>query len=304
MKNIKSFFSFLLQLFSSFRPLNLFLIVLTQTLTSVFLLNNLLCFSKLFYIKNIIFCRDFYFLVLATVLSAAAGYIVNDIFDRKIDLINSVRRGLFTEKYFYFLCVLSSLFFGVALFFSFLISFKIGFCVFLSCVLLIFYAQYSKKIGILKPILVSFLTAFSILLIGLLASFDSISTTIWLFSVWAFLLSMLREMIKDLEDWEGDFSQNGFTSVIQLGKKKSFLFIYFLSVLLILSIIISVFILDSTFSTSMHRLIMLVLIGIFLFLFNKKLNKKKSNLSTQDYKKLSLFCKIMMLAGILGMIVY
>jgi 4-hydroxybenzoate polyprenyltransferase len=261
-------------------------------------LNNSLCISNLFTKNAIIICGNFYFLVLATILSATAGYILNNVFDRKIDLINSPQRGLFTEKYFYFLSVLSILFFGMALVLGFLISFKIGISILLSCSLLIFYAKYSKKIGIWKPILVSFLTAFSIILVGLFDSFGSISSMIWLFSVWAFLLSMLREIIKDLEDLEGDSFRNSFTSVIQLGERKSFLLLNFLSVFLILSIIISVFISSTNFPNSVHKLIMIVLVGIFIFLLNAK------NSNSSNYKNLSLFCKIMMLIGILGMMVY
>ncbi|AFM05670.1 4-hydroxybenzoate polyprenyltransferase-like prenyltransferase [Bernardetia litoralis DSM 6794] len=299
---MKSLFSLLvhfsISLVSSLRPLNLFIIILTQTLTSVFLLDNPLCISKLFkiIIKNN--CTDFYFFVLATVLSAAAGYILNNIFDRKIDLINSPKRGLFTEKNLSFLCFLSILFFGIALFLSFLISLQIGIYVFLSIALLIFYAKYSKKIGILKPILVSFLTSFSIILVGFLASFDS--SILYCFAIWAFLLSMLREFIKDFEDLEGDSSQNSFTSVIHLGKRNSILFLNFLSILLILSILISVFISTNTILNSVHKMVMIILVGIFLFL----LNNKQFHSSNKPYKKLSLFCKIMMLVGILGMMVY
>jgi len=167
---------------------------------------------------------------LATVLSAAAGYILNDVFDRKIDLINSPKRGTFTEKNLSLLYFLSSLFFGIALLFSFVISFQIGICVLFSVALLIFYAKYSKKLGIFKPILVSFLTFFSIVLVGFgkFTTFSSIPIIVWVFSIWAFLLSMCREIVKDLEDLEGDSFQNSFTSVIQLGTKKSILLLNFL----------------------------------------------------------------------------
>ena len=238
---MKSFFRFLLQfscffysLFLSFifslRPLNLFLITLTQTLVSVFLLNNSLCVSNIFTLNYTVSCTHFYFLILATVLSAAAGYILNDVFDRKIDLINSPKRGTFTEKNLSLLYFLSSLFFGIALLFSFVISFQIGICVLFSVALLIFYAKYSKKLGIFKPILVSFLTFFSIVLVGFgkFTTFSSIPIVVWVFSIWAFLLSMCREIVKDLEDLEGDSFQNSFTSVIQLGTKKSILLLNFL----------------------------------------------------------------------------
>ncbi len=295
---MKSFFSFLSQLISSLRPLNLFLILLTQTLTCVFLLDDSLCISNIF-LKNIsTSCLDFYFLVLATILSAAGGYLLNDIFDRKIDLINSPKRGLFTEKNLYLFYFLSSLFFGISLLLGFLISLQIGFCILLSIILLVFYAKKSKKIGILKPILVSFLTGFSIVLVGLLdsSSINSIPSIVYFFTSWAFLLSMTREIIKDFEDLEGDSLENSFTSVIQLGKRKSILLLYSIAVLLIFSIIISVFVSENNFYNSIHKLIMIVLIGIFIFLLN--------NQELNSYKKLSLFCKIMMLVGILGMIVY
>ena len=298
---MKSFFSFITDFFFSLRPLNLFLIVLTQTLTCVFLLDNSLCISNLFlsldFNKTTHF--NFYFLVLSTLLSAAGGYILNDIFDRKIDLINAPRRGFFTIKHLYFLSFISFFFLGTSLVLSFLISIKIGLAVFFSITLLIFYAYKSKKIGILKPILVSFLTAFSIILVG----FDSLVSTvpiIYFFASWAFLLSMNREIIKDLEDWEGDISQNSLTSVVQLGKKRSILLLNFLSILLIFSIISSLFFYKITLFNSTHKLIMILLISIFIFLLNNNTIYQKK----YYYKKLSLFCKIMMLIGILGMIVY
>lgn len=302
---MKYFFSFLFNITLSLRPLNLFLIILTQTLTRVFLLNTSLCVSNLFIKNNSDYttCTNFYFIILATVLSAAAGYILNDICDKKIDLINSPKRGFFTEKNLSFLYLLSSLFFGIALLLGFLVSIEVGFAVFLSVGLLIFYAKKSKKIGVLKPILVSFLTAFSILLVGfpqLINSFNSISVTIWLFSIWAFLLSMIREISKDFEDLEGDSSQNSFTSVIQLGKKNSILLLNILSILLIFSLLLAIFISTNSLFNSLHKLIMLLLTGIFIIL----LNRNNSDSSTKHYKKISLFCKIMMLVGILGMMVY
>lgn len=303
---MKSFFSFsissfLAQLISSLRPLNLFLIFLTQTLTSVFLLEHIPCFSNIFPKNIFTSCLDFCFLVLATVLSAAAGYILNDIFDRKIDLINSPKRGIFTAKNLSFLYFLTGLFFGIALVLGFLISLQIGFFVLLSVGLLIFYAKNSKSIGILKPMIVSFLTAFSIVLVGLIDSnsidsIDSIPSTVYFFASWAFLLSVLREIIKDFEDLEGDSLESSFTSVIQLGESKSLILLHGVSILLIFSIISSVFFLENGFYNSVHKIAMIILIGIFLFL----LNNQESN----SYKKLSLFCKIMMLVGILGMIVY
>ncbi|WP_338764545.1 UbiA family prenyltransferase [Bernardetia sp. ABR2-2B] len=306
---MKAFFIFLIQLFLSFRPLNLFLIVLTQTLTSVFLLDNSLCISNLFKNKNFIFCSNFYLLVLATILSAAAGYVLNDIFDRRIDLINSPLRSSFTEKNLYLFYFLSSLFLGIALLLSFIISLKIGFAVLFSCLLLVFYAKKSKQLGILKPVLVSFLTAFSILLVSFINY--SISTnytlilleipiTIYFFSFWAFLLSMLREIIKDFEDFEGDISQHSFTSTIHLGKHKSKTLLIILSSLLILSLLVAPFFTLNTSFRFLHQLTMIVLVGNFIFL----LNDKKFNSSTSNYKKLSLFCKIMMLIGILGMMAY
>ena len=160
--------------------------------------------------------------------------------------------------------------------------------------MLIFYAKYSKKLGIAKPIIVSFLTAFSIFIVSFLDF--SIPFSIYFFSLWAFLLSMLREIVKDSEDLKGDISQNSFTSVIQLGTEKTHYFLNILSATLIFLVVASVFYIPNTVSNTVHKIIMIALILFFLF----KLNYKRSI----SYKKLSLFCKIMMLVGILGMITY
>ncbi len=304
---MKSFFSFLLNSVISLRPINLFLISITQTLTSVFLLHKPLCISNIFTSAdnntNAFWCPNLYSLILATVLSAAAGYILNNIMDRKIDLINYPNRGSFTEKNLSFLYFLNSIFFVIALLLGFFISLPIGSSILGSIILLVLYAKYSKKIGVLKPILVSFLTSFSVILVGLL-EYTSIPPTIWLFSIWAFLISMIREISKDLEDLEGDTSQNSFTSVIHLGKAKSRIVLYSLSIFLILSITISVFISAITFPNLIHKTLMILLTGIFIY-FVYRIERKNSNfVDYKNYKNLSFFCKLIMLVGILGMSVY
>jgi 4-hydroxybenzoate polyprenyltransferase len=177
--------------------------------------------------------NPFYLLLISssTVLIALAGYLLNDIQDLEIDAINnklkSIHEGnkLDWLKASYFLLIL-----GLGLgFWASLISGLFYFTFFMFAALsLIAYAYYLSKWKIFGNILISALIALSILLCFYMEinhptfnrkfyGFDEISVIIY--AGIAFLLNWIRELIKDMEDIEGDLLAKRKSLAIVLGLK-------------------------------------------------------------------------------------
>ena len=181
---------------------------------------------------------QFALLVLATVFIAAGGYIINDIMDQETDSINrpnqvivgrSISESMAYNLYFGF--TISGALIGFYL--SNLIYRDNFFGIFIITSLLLYiYAKSFKQIAVIGNILVSLALALSVIIVGL---FDIIPATdqvnrfqmmLWLellfdYAVFAFLLNFIREIIKDLEDINGDYNQGMRTLPIVLGVSRT-----------------------------------------------------------------------------------
>lgn len=154
----------------------------------------------------------FNLLTLAVVLAAASGYIINNLMDVETDRINGKDRGLDTiglrnARLIYFIFTIASV----------VIAFVVGdgsvksrafLATAVSCGLLYFYAVDYKRIPVLGNLIVSLLTAFAVSMPMFCDEAASNNEPIRIFvigyAVFAFLLSLSREIIKSCEDMEGD----------------------------------------------------------------------------------------------------
>ncbi len=135
---------------------------------------------------------------------AAFGYLWNDFCDLEIDKINQPFRVLpqkiFTKKQVIFwLCI-----FGVL---GFLLSFLLEeflaqFIIWISLILLFLYSKYLKKLFLVGNITIALLTAISFLL-GEITLTGSLKYSV-IPAIFAFLFNLAREVVKDVEDLEGD----------------------------------------------------------------------------------------------------
>jgi 4-hydroxybenzoate polyprenyltransferase len=177
---------------------------------------------------------QFALLIFASIFLAAGGYIINDIFDQEIDAVNKPSKkivGVFiTEEKAYYLYAFCTII-GVAL--GMYLSNVIQKPAFLSlfmfiAVLLYFYASTLKSIALLGNIIVSGLVAFSVLILALfdlypMLNYNDYQSTIIVFSilkdyaVFAFVINLIREVVKDCEDIIGDKSQNCKTLPVTIG---------------------------------------------------------------------------------------
>ena len=231
-------------------------------------------------------------LVLSTVLIAAGGYSINDYYDVKIDLINKPERvvvgKVLSRRTVLLLHTLFSVS-GIGL--GFAVNWKIGIINFMSAFLLWLYSNALKRLPFIGNFLVALLTALSILVVNVL--FQPIVAIFWVYSLFAFFMTLVREIIKDVEDLKGDDTFGCRTLPIVWGIRPTKVFIYLL-LLLFLVVVIAI----HTRVTPMPvffftAFLFLPMVAMVIWLIRADTRK--------DFYRLSQFCKILMLAGIFSM---
>ncbi|MBI9072617.1 MAG: geranylgeranylglycerol-phosphate geranylgeranyltransferase [Melioribacteraceae bacterium] len=212
-KNVHAFFSII-------RPVNVLI-----TFAAVFIA-GIICSGQ--YINHSIII----YAALSQSFLAASAYVINDIFDIKIDYINRPDRVLVKENlskttaYFYY-SVLSI----ISIIFTFFIDYTAVIIIFISILLIFLYSARLKSIPLLGNIVVSFFTGVAIV-------FGGYAVDNWEYAVipgvFAFLINLIRELLKDIEDIKGDKFNNTGTFPIKFGVAKTKNLIFIISTLLIL----------------------------------------------------------------------
>lgn len=205
---------------------NLIFIALTQFLFYVCILSPI-THPDIFFVDEF---NLFLLLVASSVLIAAGGYVINDYFDVSIDQVNKPAR-IVVDKHINrrWAIIWHWLFSSAGVVLGFFISFitgnwLIGFAN-VACVLLLWvYSTTFKKKLLVGNLIISFLTAWVVLVVFFFVDhfpFSSISgwrmpgvlneevhrrimRLTFLYSGFAFIISLIREVVKDLEDMEGD----------------------------------------------------------------------------------------------------
>ena len=256
-------------------------------------------------------------LVLSTVCIAAGGYIINAIFDQETDSENrpdSVIIGKYiTESKAYNLYVAFT-FIGVAI--GFYLSnvierpnFAIVFILIASTLYL--YATSLKQSLLIGNIIIALLLSASVLIIGLFdllpATYDRNQAIMGLlfgilidYAVFTFIINLIREIVKDIEDINGDSSQGMSTLPIVIGVPKATKVVFALSFIPIISIFyyLKVYIFDGNLILS--SIYGLVFIASPLLYFTIKIWSAKE---PKDFRHLSTILKWIMFFGILSILV-
>ncbi|MBN2520447.1 MAG: geranylgeranylglycerol-phosphate geranylgeranyltransferase [Bacteroidales bacterium] len=298
---------------------NLFIIILTQVVIRYFVIQPIL---RLKGFDLSISLMHFSGLALATILIAAAGYIINDYYDFKVDYINRPEKVLVGTK----LSKISAFIFFMILMFTGLavgsyISLKNDMAELIIIFLIIsgllwFYSYSYSKQFLIGNIVIAALTSMVPLIIGLseikgvylqyktliFQHLNMIATLkYWIFgyTAFAFLCTLIREIIKDTEDFEGDFVDNRKTMPLILGIKTTKAVLSFMNIFMLISIIyIYIKYIGLEIFTFIYVLATLVFPIIYiLYLIYKADNKKHYHLASN-------FLKYIMVCGILFSIVY
>lgn len=229
---------------------------------------------------------------LSAALTAGAGNIINDIYDKDADKINHperpIAKGIITVKNAWIEYSIVTLF-AVAL--SSFINQTALEIVVLTSVLLYLYSARLKKIPLLGNITVAYLTGLAFIYGGI--SVNNVRG-VFIPAIFAFLINFIRELIKDMDDIEGDTKVGLQTFPKRFGMKASILFITFLTVTLI-AFTFYPFI-KNIYTIEFFVLAMLIVNPILIY-FLKLLYEKDVN---KNLNKLSNILKLNMLFGLLA----
>lgn len=263
------------------RAWNLIILALAQYFTAYFLIgSHTLPDWRLFV------------LVASTALIAAAGYVINDYYDMKIDIINRPGRvvvGKFIHRRFAIMLHALLSFMGIAL--GLLLSWWIVAINVFSVAMLWFYSNLLKRLPFVGNLAVSILTGLSIAVINLL--YHTPNLLVIIYAVFAFFMTLIREVIKDMEDLKGDNTYGCKTLPIVWGVRKTKLFLYALIALFTLSVL---------FINYVYVKLQMIYFIMFLFVPLAWLVSRLARADTmRDFGWLSSFCKVILLLGILSM---
>ncbi len=176
---------------------NLIIIGITQYFTAIFLVG-----ASREWLATLLDWRLF-LIVVSTLLISSAGYIINDYYDQKIDMVNrpdkvvvgtDLRRR---AAMFYHTCFNI---FGIVLG---VIAFQlIGLIHFGSAFLLWLYSNQLRRMPLIGNVLIAALTALSILVISLY--YEATDILVFVYCLFAGSIMLMREIIKDIEDMKGE----------------------------------------------------------------------------------------------------
>ena len=227
-------------------------------------------------------------IILATVLIAAGGYVINDYFDVKIDRINRPDELIITrtwekQKAFRFSLILSGLGLLVGLAVAIVCrSWTLGIIYVMTPGVLWFYSSGYKRQFLLGNLIIAIVSGITPMLIAFANVGyahvlydrwgDIVSQTplahelyVWLggFAVFAFLTTWIREIIKDMQDVEGDAEMECHTLPVVLGNTKTKIIVTALIVLTVIGLCYCHFCL-LPFDTSLSSLASRYLIFVIL----------------------------------------
>jgi 4-hydroxybenzoate polyprenyltransferase len=262
---------------------------------------------------------SFWLLSLSTVLVAAAGYIINDYFDINIDIVNKPEKMVLDKIINRRWAMAWHTIFNMAgVSIGFIVAWQIGqiylgFTQVVCSLLLWFYSTSFKRQVLIGNVVISLLTALSVVIVGfyekqIYESFAAIISPvgrkliqiIGIYALFAFLISMVREIVKDLEDMIGDSKDGCRTLPIVFGVAPAMRICYALliglqALLLITEIRIALF---GWWPAIIYLVLLVQLPCAYIHYLLSKAHLP------EHYHRVSSMVKWVMLTGILSMIFF
>jgi len=257
-----------------------------------------------------------FLLIFSTISIAAAGNIINDIYDVETDFINKPNRLIvgdtISEKVAYNLyLIINILGVGTGFYLSHLVGKSAFFSIFvIISALLYVYATYLKRQILIGNLVVSALVALSIIIVGIFELLPVLTPEnraiqftffkiILDYAFFAFLINLLREITKDLEDIDGDYKAGMNTLPIAIGRQRTTNILFVLSLIPLFLIIY--YIVNSLYKNSFAVVYFIFLIVGPLSLVSTKLFTATSK---KDFKYISQLLKIVMFFGVCSLSIY
>jgi 4-hydroxybenzoate polyprenyltransferase len=269
------------------RPINLVILAFAQLMTALFLVET----NQ----QGIPIWQDWklYFLILSTVLVAAAGYMINDYYDVKIDFVNKpdeviIGRSMKRRVAIFYHSILNF----TAIVIGWLVSPRVAFVIFIAAFLLWLYSNQLKRLPLVGNLTVALLTGASIWLIGFY--FQQSQLLVLTYAIFAFFMNLIREIIKDIEDRDGDRKHGCKTLPIVVGFRNTKKVIFLIAIAFVCSILIVTFKINND---KLYYYFGILSILFCLFMYKIYIADRK-----RHFTQLSLLNKALMLAGIVSMV--
>lgn len=265
---------------------NLLIISLTQYLTAIFLIES---GQDVVY-----FITDFrlFLLSISSVFVAAAGYIINDYYDVKIDLINKPERvvvGRLVKRRVAMMWHITLSAIGVLI--GTYLSITIGAFNLLAVGLLWLYSNQLKRMSFIGNFSVALLTGWAVYVVGFF--YDTHNIMVLAFAGFAFAFTLVREVIKDIEDVKGDATFGCKTLPVVYGVRPTKIMLYVFNVLFLFSMSTLAYLFAGD-ELTVFCLGLIVPLGFITY----RLSKADT---VAQYAQLSNYCKVIMLIGIMSM---
>ena len=271
-------------LFSVIRGYNIPVIALAQYLSAIFIL------SPEKRALDVILDFQLFILVLASSLTIASGYIINSFYDSKKDLINrpnkshldrlvsqSTKLQVYFGINFFVAAIASFVSFRAVLYFSVYIF------------LIWFYSHKIKKYAIIGNLMAAFMAVLPFF--GILLYYKNFYEVIFFHATFLFLILLIREMIKDLENIKGDLANNYQTIPIVYSEllSKKIITVFLLLTTIPVYYLVNVFDVGYMDSYFYVCFIVFIFLGIKLWKSNNK----------PDFLLLHNILKLVIVAGVL-----
>lgn len=210
----------ILALLSQARWQNISVLALSQYLAVFFVLNDISNW------KTVITDWVLHLIVLSGLLIVAAGYLINNFYDREKDLINRPNRTLFEAYLDKDLAVMLYLLLNsLALVISLAISVR-AFVYYLVFVFLLWmYSHKIKKKPMAGNLMASFLAIYPFFAVFIYYKLHNVYVALYTFLIWTLLYT--RELVKDLESLKGDLMLGYKTLPVVIGKLNSLKYLRF-----------------------------------------------------------------------------
>lgn len=254
-------------LFSVVRGYNIPVIVLAQYLSAIFIL------APKQRALSVLLDVNLFLIVLASSLTIASGYIINNFYDAQKDLINRPKKSMLdrlvsqqTKLHVYFaLNILVTLL-------AFMVSWRAA--VFFSgyIFLIWFYSHKLKKYPVIGNLTAAFLAVLPFF--GILMYFKNFYQVIFAHATFLYLLILTRELIKDLENIKGDLVANYRTIPVMFGEAMSKRLITALTFLTIIPVYLLIDVYDVGYMDIYFYAGMIIIIYFLMLLWKAETQKQ------------------------------
>jgi 4-hydroxybenzoate polyprenyltransferase len=251
-------------------------------------------------------------LVLSTALIAAGGYVINNIFDQATDNDNKpdqvvVGKSISETQAYNIYLALNIVGVGIGFYLSNVIA-KPGFAsIFIMIAATLYlYATSLKQMMLIGNIIVALLLSFSVIIIGVFDLYPvtnagnqqlmaDLFAVLLDYALFAFIINFIREIVKDLEDVNGDYNQGMNTLPIALGINRTSKLVFILSFIPLVLVVLYIntyYIANNLQLATLYALLFVV--APLLYFIIKMASAKK----TKDFHHLSTILKLIILFGL------